>query len=162
MRRQGSFRDHDFNDRLIEPFMQSIASTWDRVFARNNLDDLERQVNDTVDSVLCQIKNSVTSQSSQHKISHRANGTSAEIQASLSLLLAEGHAFIDARQRDVSRSLAPHVQEKLEEGYKVAGAESGQGCWGRSKVSSTVVIPHRVIQMDGVVLRQLCRRSFQM
>jgi hypothetical protein len=132
LRRHGSFR-RDLNVELINPFTRNIAHSWSRVFESDLFGSYERA---TIDAINDLVKDVEETAAPGLKDRARLQGETCVEEARVALqktvdLVKE---TMNQQQKEVSRCLAPHVQEQLIEGYDTAMLERGTGSVARQKV----------------------------
>jgi len=132
LRRHGAFR-RDLNVELINPFTRNIAHSWSRVFESDLFGPFKKATIDTINELVKDVE-----ESAAHGLKDRARlqGETCVEEARVALektvdLVKE---TMNQQQKEVSRCLAPHVQEQLIEGYDTAMEERGTGSVARQKV----------------------------
>ncbi|THH33781.1 hypothetical protein EUX98_g424 [Antrodiella citrinella] len=131
LRRHGSWRQ-DLNVELGNPFTRQIASSWSKVFETDLFASFEKAANDTIKALLKEIEDSATI-----GLKERAKGQGElsldEAKVALRKTLDIVRDTINMEQKEVSRCLAPHVQNQLVDGYDRAMEERGTGSVARQK-----------------------------
>lgn len=132
LRRHGSWRQ-DLNVELSNPFTRQIASSWSKVFEADLFASFERDTTAAIARLLDEVE-----ESAPPGLKERARGQ-AEIslqEASIALrkTIDVVRETINTEQKEVSRCLAPHVQNQLTDGYDAAMLERGTGSVARQKV----------------------------
>ncbi|KAI0773956.1 hypothetical protein C8Q74DRAFT_798482 [Fomes fomentarius] len=131
LRRLGSWRQ-DLNVELTNPFTRQIASSWSKVFESDLFASFEKASVEVVQNLLDDVEATAAI-----GLKERAKGQGElcleEAHVALRKTLdAVSHAMSD-QQKDISRCLAPHVQNQLAEGYERAMEERGRGSVARQK-----------------------------
>ena len=132
LRRHGTFR-RDLNVELVNPFTRNIAHSWSKVFESDLFGPFEdatiRAINDLV-------KDIEDSAAAGLKDRARLQGETCVEEARVALKKTVGlvKETMNTEQKEVSRCMAPHVQEQLVEGYDTAMEERGTGSVARQKV----------------------------
>lgn len=132
LRRHGSWRQ-DLNVELSNPFTRQIASSWSKVFETDLFASFEKAANDTIIVLLKEVEASAAL-----GLKERAKGQGElsldEAKVALRKTLDIVRDTINTEQKEVSRCLAPHVQNQLVDGYDRAMEERGKGSVARQKV----------------------------
>jgi len=131
LRRHGSWRQ-DLDVELGNPFTRQIASSWSKVFETDLFAPFEKAANNTIKALLQEIENSAAL-----GLKERAKGQGElsleEAKVALRKTLDIVRDTNNTEQKEVSRCLAPHVQNQLIEGYDCAMEERGKGSVARQK-----------------------------
>lgn len=137
LRRHGSWRS-DLNVELSNPFTRQIASTWSQVFEADLFASFEKATHAAITQVLKEVEDSAAL-----GLKERARGqlelALEEARIALQNTIGVVRETINTEQKEVSRCLAPHVQNQLVDGYDQAMMERGKGSVARQKVSSFVL-----------------------
>lgn len=132
LRRHGAFR-RDLNVELINPFTRNIAHSWAKVFESDLFGAFESATIDTINELVKDVEDSAA-----HGLKDRARlqGETCveEARVALNKTVDLVKETMNQQQKEVSRCLAPHVQEQLIEGYDTAMEERGTGSVARQKV----------------------------
>ena len=132
LRRHGAFR-RDLNVELINPFTRNIAHSWAKVFESDLFGPFENATIDTINELVKDVEDSAA-----HGLKDRARlqGETCveEARVALNKTVDLVKETMNQQQKEVSRCLAPHVQEQLIEGYDTAMEERGTGSVARQKV----------------------------
>ncbi|OBZ71936.1 hypothetical protein A0H81_08311 [Grifola frondosa] len=107
LRRHGSWRQ-DLNVELTNPFTRNIASSWSKVFEADLFASFEKAATSAINKLLEDVEKSA---------------------ATLDVV----RETMNTEQKEVSRCLAPHVQNQLVDGYDRAMEERGRGSVARQK-----------------------------
>ncbi|KAI0758261.1 Dynamin family-domain-containing protein [Irpex lacteus] len=131
LRRHGSWRQ-DLNVELSNPFTRQIASTWSQVFEADLFGGFEKATNDAIAKLMKEIEDSAAP---GLKDRVRVQGELAldEARVALQKTIDVVKDTINTQQKEVSRCLAPHVQNQLFDGYETAMQERGRGSVARQK-----------------------------
>jgi hypothetical protein len=131
LRRQGEWR-RDLNAELTAPMTRQIASSWAKTFEGDMFAAFERTTEEVVQRVITEVEASAPP---GLKDRVRLQGVSALEEARLALQNSIGGVkrAMDSEQKEISRCLAPHIQDQLRETYIVAMEERGTGSVARQK-----------------------------
>ena len=132
LRRHGAFR-RDLNTELVTPFTRSIASSWSKVFEGDLFAALEKSAMTCVNSLLADVEDSAA-RGLKDRCKVQGNACLEEVRVALGKTLDTVRETMSNEQKEASRSLAPHVQDQLREGYDLAMQERGTGSVARQKV----------------------------
>lgn len=131
LRRHGSWRS-DLNVELSNPFTRQIASTWSKVFEADLFASFEQATNEAIGRVLKEVE-----ESAAPGLKERARGQAElaldEATVALRKTIDVVRDTINTEQKEISRCLAPHVQNQLIDGYDAAMMERGPGSVARQK-----------------------------
>ncbi|KAH9943050.1 uncharacterized protein BXZ73DRAFT_40115 [Epithele typhae] len=131
LRRHGSWRQ-DLNVELTNPFTRQIASSWSKVFEADLFVSFEQASNEVIQRLLSDIESSAAA-----GLKDRAKGQGElcmeEARVALRKTLDVVSETMTTEQKEVSRCLAPHVQNQLMDGYNRAMEERGTGSVARQK-----------------------------
>ncbi|KAH8084308.1 hypothetical protein BXZ70DRAFT_957636 [Cristinia sonorae] len=131
LRRHGSWKG-DLNVVLCNPFTRHIASSWVKVFEADLFASVEKVMNETIMTVLTEIE-----LSAPPGLRERAKGQAERVLRDARFALVQTldlvREVMHQEQKEVSHSLAPHVQEQLVPGYDSAAAIRGQGSVAKQK-----------------------------
>ena len=125
------------NVELSNPFTRQIASTWSKIFETDLFADFEKATNNAISVVIKEIEASAALGLKERA---RIQGEIALEEAKITLqkMLQSVRETINNEQKEISRSLAPHVQNQLYDGYVLAMEERGPGSVARQKVTVPV------------------------
>ncbi|KAJ6599136.1 hypothetical protein DFH09DRAFT_1130225 [Mycena vulgaris] len=133
LRRNGEYR-RDLNVELVNPFTRNIAQKWQQVFEADIFAPLLSSTLACINKVVSDVE-----QSAAPGLRDRARlqGESClnEARVALDKTVETVKETLTNEQKEVSRSLAPHVQGQLLDGYQEAMAETGKGSVARQKAS---------------------------
>ena len=132
LRRHGSWR-RDLNVELINPFTRNIAHSWSKVFESDLFGPFETSTIDTITSLVEEVAESAAP---GLKDRARLQGEICvqEARVALKKTVELVKETMNREQKEVSRCMAPHVQNQLKEGYDTAMLERGTGSVARQKV----------------------------
>ncbi|PBL02484.1 hypothetical protein ARMGADRAFT_1005847 [Armillaria gallica] len=133
LRRHGSFR-RDLNVELLAPFTKNIAASWGKLFETDLFDSFKRATLQTIQKLLMDVENSAApGLKDRTKIQGELCLEEAKVALQKSMdVVSESMAN---EQKEISRCLAPHVQDELTPGYDRAMEERGAGSVARQKAS---------------------------
>ncbi|KAJ7095314.1 hypothetical protein B0H15DRAFT_881283 [Mycena belliarum] len=131
LRRNGEYR-RDLNVELVNPFTRNIAQKWQEVFEADVFAPLLSSTVACINQLLNDVEKSAPS---GLKDRARLQGESClkEARVALDKTVETVKETLNNEQKEVSRSLAPHVQGQLMEGYAEAMEERGIGSVKRQK-----------------------------
>ena len=115
------------------PMMKNIASSWAKVFESDLLTSFEKGVVRAVKSLLEEFLDSCNV-GLRERAKNQSELCIEEVKVSLKKTVGVVSEQLQESQKDVSRGLAPHVQDQLYEGYATAMLEKGTGSVARQKV----------------------------
>jgi hypothetical protein len=133
LRRHGSWRE-DLNVELINPFTRNIALSWSQVFEKDLLASFESGAMAAIKKLLKDVEMSAPFGLQDRS---RSQGEVCLDGANLTmrLMMDVVSEALNTQQKEISRCLAPHVQNELVPGYGAAMEEHGRGSVARQKVS---------------------------
>lgn len=134
LRRHGSWRQ-DLNVELTNPFTRNIASSWSKVFEADLFASFEKSALGAINAMLNEVERSAAKGLKDHAKA-QAEVCVEEARVALKKTLELVQETMNTEQKEVSRCLAPHVQNRLVDGYNRAMEERGRGSVARQKVSS--------------------------
>ncbi|KAG8961273.1 hypothetical protein FRC03_005582 [Tulasnella sp. 419] len=131
LRRDGIFR-RDLNAELSQPLTNSIANSWAKVFEQDLFSAFEQRAKDAVVMMIDKIE---ASAATGLKDRCRAQGALALEDANTTMkgIVTLVNETLQTKQKDVSRTLSPHIQLQLQESYALAMLERGIGSVARQK-----------------------------
>lgn len=132
LRRHGDWR-RNLNMELLTPFTKNIAGSWSKLFET----DLLRPFEVSIESAIRDLLNAMESSAAiglKERVKMQGDLCLAEAEVALKQAVAVVRETLRAEQKEVSRCLAPHVQNNLVEGYELAMDERGKGSVARQKV----------------------------
>jgi hypothetical protein len=134
LRRHGEWR-RDLNVELCTPLTKNIASSWSKVFEADLFTSFETATKLAIEDLIKEIEESAPV---WLKDRTRSQGQLCQGEANVALnktldLVKEA---MNSEQKEVSRVVAPYIQQQLLDGYDASYAERGPGSVARQKVSS--------------------------
>ncbi|TFK55750.1 hypothetical protein OE88DRAFT_1804556 [Heliocybe sulcata] len=131
LRRHGSFRQ-DLNVELINPMTRNIASSWSRVFEGDLFATFDASTKAAIKKLVQEVEESAAV-ALKDRVRNQAELSLEEANVSLTKTLETVRETMNAQQKEISRCLAPHVQDQLVDGYDRAMEERGRGSVARQK-----------------------------
>ncbi|EPQ59276.1 hypothetical protein GLOTRDRAFT_136192 [Gloeophyllum trabeum ATCC 11539] len=131
LRRHGSFRQ-DLNVELINPMTRNIASSWSKVFEADLFAAFEANTKAAIKRLVEEVEESAAP-ALKDRVRNQAELSLEEASVTLNKTLETVREAMNNQQKEVSRCLAPHVQNQLIEGYDRAMLERGKGSVARQK-----------------------------
>ncbi|KAJ7507726.1 hypothetical protein B0H11DRAFT_1968347 [Mycena galericulata] len=133
LRRNGEYR-RDLNVELVNPFTRNIAQKWQQVFEADVFSPL---LSSTIACINQLINDVERSAAPGLKDRAKLQGESCldEARVALDKTVETVKETLNNEQKEVSRSLAPHVQGQLLDGYTEAMEHRGKGSVARQKAS---------------------------
>ncbi|KAJ3773109.1 hypothetical protein FB446DRAFT_18931 [Lentinula raphanica] len=132
LRRHGTFR-RDLNVELLAPFTRNIATSWGKLFETDLLGQFEGNVQAAIRRLLDDVAESAAI-GLQDRARMQGSLCKTEADVVLKQVVAVVRETISTQQKDISRCLAPHVQNNLIDGYELAMEERGRGSVARQKL----------------------------
>ncbi|KAH8830804.1 hypothetical protein DL96DRAFT_1668499 [Flagelloscypha sp. PMI_526] len=120
LRRHGAFR-HDLNVDLAGPFTRSIAQSWGKVFEQQLLGGVQKDIETVIKRIIDEVEASA------------ALGLKERTRLQGQTCLEEMTIAVKSFITDISRSIAPNIQNELIPGYDRAMEERGKGSVARQK-----------------------------
>lgn len=133
LRRHGAFR-RDLNAELLAPFTKSIAVSWGKVFETDLFASLEEGTIESINKLSSEVEESAAL-GLKERVRQQGDLCLEEAKTALKSSLDVVRTALQNEQKEVSRCLAPLVQEELIDGYDRAMEERGTGSVARQKVS---------------------------
>jgi hypothetical protein len=112
---------------------RNIASSWASVFEADLFAPFEQAAVAAINKLLQDFEDSCAP-ALHDRVRNQAEACRQEATVALKKTLEVVRDELNSGQKDVSRSLVPHVQEQLLEGYSSAMNETGRGSVARQKV----------------------------
>ncbi|KAF8639459.1 hypothetical protein AX16_010313 [Volvariella volvacea WC 439] len=131
LRRHGSWR-RDLNIELVNPFTRSIAHSWGKVFESDLFSTFESRIQEVLKALVCEIESSAPP-SLKDRAKAQGELCLEESVAGLKRTLHLAREALASQQKEASRSMAPHIQAQLREGYDLAMQERGEGSVARQR-----------------------------
>lgn len=132
LRRHGSWRQ-DLNVELSNPFTRQIAGAWSKVFEADLFGGFEKATNTAIAGLMKEIEESAAL-GLRERVRGQGELAMEEARVALGKTINLVQDTITTQQKEVSRCLAPHVQNQLYDGYEEAMQERGRGSVARQKV----------------------------
>ncbi|KIK65342.1 hypothetical protein GYMLUDRAFT_70455 [Collybiopsis luxurians FD-317 M1] len=132
LRRHGDWR-RNLNIELLAPFTRNIAASWSKLFET----DLLRPFEDAVETCVRRLIEDMASSAApglRERVKMQGDVCLEEVHVALKQAVAVVRDTVNTEQKEVSRSLAPHVQNNLIDGYNLAMDERGKGSVARQKL----------------------------
>lgn len=133
LKRDGCWKG-DMNIELCEPYTRKIASSWQQVFERDQFSGLEDSVLRCVKKLVDDVEESA-GQDFKARVKRQGESCMAEINLGLREIVEIVNATLTTEQKEASRSLSPHIQGQLLEGYRIAREDHGKGVVARQKAT---------------------------
>ncbi|KAJ7667949.1 hypothetical protein DFH06DRAFT_1280748 [Mycena polygramma] len=131
LRRNGEYR-RDLNVELVHPFTKHIASKWQEVFEADIFSPLLSSTIACIDKLGADIERSAAP-GLQDRAKLQCGAAIESARVALDRTVQTVKETLTSEQKEVSRSLAPHVQGQLMDGYLTAMEERGKGSVARQK-----------------------------
>lgn len=137
LRRHGEWR-RNLNMELLTPFTKNIAASWGKLFEMDLLLPFQGTVQSSIRHLLEDMEASAAP-GLKERVKIQGDLCFAEAEVSLKQAVAVVGETVITQQKEVSRCLAPHVQNNLIDGYDLAMEEKGPGSVARQKVGLFVL-----------------------
>jgi hypothetical protein len=131
LRRHGEFRQN-LNIELVNPFTRNIATSWQQVFEGDLFAAFEAAALKVINKLVKDVEDSAAL-GLKDRVKNQADLCREEAKVALKKTLELVRQAMNNEQKEVSRCLAPHVQDQLVEGYDRAMEERGTGSVARQK-----------------------------
>jgi hypothetical protein len=131
LRRHGEFR-RSLNVELVNPFTRNIASSWQQVFEGDLFTAFETAALKSIDKLLKDVEDSAAF-GLKDRVKSQAELCMEEAKVALKKTVELVRQTMNDEQKEVSRCLAPHIQDQLIAGYDLAMEERGRGSVARQK-----------------------------
>ncbi|KAI0049607.1 hypothetical protein FA95DRAFT_1556704 [Auriscalpium vulgare] len=132
LRRHGTFRE-DLNVELISPMTKNIASSWSKVFEADLFGAFESAIMKAVNKLLQDVGETAAS-GLKDRVKNQGELCVEEAKVALKKIVEGVRESMNTEQKEVSRCVAPHVQQQLIDGYERAMEERGKGSVARQKL----------------------------
>jgi hypothetical protein len=126
-------RNIDLNVDLVQPFAKNISNAWSTLFQTDMLKHFEEGITKAITRLLDDFQESVSEEVKESATAQRELCLK-DAKLNLSNTKDAVNLTIAKQQRKISRSMAPHVQELMEETYSLAVKEKGTGSSRRRQV----------------------------
>ncbi|KAI0069058.1 hypothetical protein BV25DRAFT_1817993 [Artomyces pyxidatus] len=133
LRRHGTFR-RDLNVELISPMTKNIAASWSKVFEADLFSAFETSIMGAVNKLIQEVSDTAAS-GLKDRVKNQGELCIEEARVALRKIVDVVRETMNAEQKEVSRCIAPHVQNQLLDGYEAAMEERGLGSVARQKAS---------------------------
>lgn len=120
------------NVELVNPFTRNIASSWQQVFEGDLFAAFEKAATKSINNLLKEVEDSAAP-GLKDRVKSQAELCLEEAGVALKKTLELVRVTMNTEQKEVSRCLAPHVQNQLVDGYDRAMEERGKGSVARQK-----------------------------
>ncbi|TFY83093.1 hypothetical protein EWM64_g919 [Hericium alpestre] len=127
LRHHGSFR-RNLNEELTQPLVKAILSSWSRLFAQDLFVYFKVMLATLVTQYFERINASLLADIPDRVKAH-VESCFAMSSAQLKVIVSDANQEVCRMQREVSRSVTPHVQWKLCDGYDKVSSYSGRGSY---------------------------------
>ncbi|KAJ7179922.1 hypothetical protein C8R43DRAFT_870220 [Mycena crocata] len=133
LRRNGDYR-RDLNVELVNPFTRNIAQAWQQVFEADIFSSLLSSTTACVNKLVDDVERSAAP-GLKDRAKLQGESCLEEARVALDKTVQTVKETLNNEQKEVSRCLAPNVQEQLLDGYHEAMLEVGKGSVARQKAS---------------------------
>ncbi|KAJ3495225.1 hypothetical protein NMY22_g19965 [Coprinellus aureogranulatus] len=116
----------DLNAELAEPFKRTIARSWSRLFRTLSFSAFEKGVEGCVKALIQELHDSAAV-GLQDRASVQGEACLEDVKTMLKECMYSLNNKMSTQQKMISRSLAPHIQKQLRDGYVKAVTECGKG-----------------------------------
>jgi len=131
LRRHGTWR-RDLNVELVTPFTRNIASSWSTLFESDLFASLSDAITTSINKLITDVEASAAAGLKDH-VHAQSSVSQEEARHALGQTMEVVKEALGKEQKEISRCLAPHVQNELTDGYNLALEERGQGSVARQK-----------------------------
>ncbi|KZV83402.1 hypothetical protein EXIGLDRAFT_754416 [Exidia glandulosa HHB12029] len=131
LRRHGAFRS-DLNAELAQPMTSSIASSWSAMFEQNLFGLFEKKGLRAIQDLLKRVEESAAP-GLREKARAQTQIALKDAQGAMANIVAQVNEAMKEQQKDLSRTLAPRIQDEMIPGYDRAMEERGTGSVKRQK-----------------------------
>ncbi|KAJ7638747.1 hypothetical protein FB45DRAFT_988699 [Roridomyces roridus] len=133
LRRNGDFR-RNLNVELVNPFTRHIAKKWQEVFEADVFSPLLSAIIACIDNLISDVEKSAAS-GLKDRAKLQGEQCMEHARVALQKTIETVKETLNNQQKEVSRSLAPHVQGGLLDGYSEAMEHRGTGSVARQKAA---------------------------
>ncbi|KAG2348817.1 hypothetical protein BDR05DRAFT_873352 [Suillus weaverae] len=148
LRRHGSWR-RDLNVELVTPFTRNIASSWSMLFESDLFASLSDAIMTCINKLITDVEASAAA-GLKDRVHAQSSVSQEEARHALGQTMEVVKEALGKEQKEISRCLAPHVQNELTNGYNLALEERGTGSVARQKaVFHNYVDGHKHDVFDG-------------
>ncbi|KAG7097036.1 hypothetical protein E1B28_004429 [Marasmius oreades] len=131
LRRHGCFR-RDLNVELLAPFTRKIASAWGKMFESDLFGPFEAAAVKAINKLLTDVEDSAAF-GLKDRVKTQGELCLQDAKVALTNSINIVKETMNTEQKEISRSLAPHVQNELLDGYIEAMEFRGTGSVKRQK-----------------------------
>ncbi|QSS64668.1 hypothetical protein I7I51_01738 [Histoplasma capsulatum] len=135
-RRQGVYKHHDWNSKLIQPMMPILAASWERSFSRLIPKMLSRFAETSygyVKGLNESLAPRLSARTANPNITLKLKSQLATYQASFKEISSASDAMLNQSHKAANRAFVPIIAAELKEAYEDCGSASGQGVYIRMK-----------------------------
>ncbi|KAF9263480.1 hypothetical protein L218DRAFT_979928 [Marasmius fiardii PR-910] len=147
LRRHGCFR-RDLNSELLSPFTRNIASAWGKMFESDLFGPFEAAAVNAINKLLSDVEDSAAL-GLKDRVKAQGEQCLQDAKVALTNSINIVRDTMTTEQKEISRSLAPHVQEELRDGYDEALEFRGTGSVRRQKDFFRQYVADRKNEMFG-------------
>lgn len=133
MRRNGSWDGRDLNIELIDPLTRKLLNSWCTIFQSDLFGGFKRCFNKRVEILLKEFVDSMPN-NLKTRAAVQVEACRDMIKDGMEQILEDVQRAMDIVQKAASRSLLPHVRNKLRPGYLRVLQEEGAGAVSRQRV----------------------------
>jgi hypothetical protein len=131
LRRHGCWRD-DLNVKLIQPFARNIVASWAKVFEQDIFASFVKASITAADQILREFEDSVPV-GLKDRAKVQMDACRQEAKLALDKTLQVVRLSQRKQQRQISRTLTPHIKTQLADGYDQTADIKGRGSVARQK-----------------------------
>eukprot|EP00961_Rhodomonas_salina_P129613 1745440-Rhodomonas_salina.1 len=130
-RRDGVYKEKDWNQLLSEPVFRPVSVQWEKVFC-TSLTEVLAALKVQCSKSLQQVHSAIASELPQdaqvaQRLKVMRTHQERDAQTKLRSMVAVAMEEVNKQQRELSRLVTPHVQETMEPCYHQASKDKGQG-----------------------------------
>ncbi|KAF6763821.1 hypothetical protein DFP72DRAFT_873491 [Ephemerocybe angulata] len=131
IRRDGSFK-RDLNIELVDPFTKSIAYSFSAMFEKDIFGPFEVSIVNAIAKLLEDFQKTIAEELLSGA-RHQGKACHKEARTVLQNTMEAVKETVSSQRKEISRSIAPVVQNRLRTTYDLAKAEKGPGSMARQK-----------------------------
>ncbi|KIK36397.1 hypothetical protein CY34DRAFT_26339 [Suillus luteus UH-Slu-Lm8-n1] len=131
LRRHGSW-GRDLNVELATPFTRNIASSWSTLFESDLFASLSDAITTCISKLITDVETSAAP-GLKDRVHAQSLVSQEEARHALGQTMEVVKEALGREQKEISRCLAPHIQNELMDGYDLAVEERGRGSVARQK-----------------------------
>lgn len=131
IRRSGVFRDHDFNENLAQPLLDTTSASWNAVFNEEipqSLEKFKSLIEAKLGGMMTGIQKVFEDQGFPDMLGTISQSATATFSLNVDAIADSISRIIVENQRIASRRTIDVVRDKMELGYSRGNTESGTGC----------------------------------